>query len=273
MKLKPAPWILFLLISLTVSALADGEIVISLDPPAGEKKDDLRLDHETTGATQKNTSTGQYVATAQTTQRSSGKEVIIGRVGAVIADNTRIMRGPSTKGYPLYTCPKDTYLAIIGESGRWYGVLMADGSTGWVERTKVRLLNYHVKGQKCGTTAKGERIVNTALKYLGIPYQWGGYSFDGLDCSGFVKAVFESNGISLPRTSREQACVGTPVGYNDLRPGDRLYFACKGGAIDHTGIYMGNGLFIHSSSSRGGVAIDNLLTNRLYYTSLVAARR
>ena len=100
----------------------------------------------------------------------------------------------------------------------------------------------------------------------------GGYSTYGLDCSGFVKAVFASNGINLPRVAREQALVGMPVGWSQLQSGDRLYFACKGGQIDHAGIYMGNGFFIHSSMSRGGVAVDSVL-KPFYMNSLVAARR
>jgi len=148
---------------------------------------------------------------------------------------------------------------------------MVDSSTAWIEQSKVSLLDYQVMGQT-SKPGSGNGIVQTALKYLGIPYRWGGYSFGGLDCSGFVKAVFASNGIGLPRVAREQAMTGAAVGWTELQPGDRLYFACKGGAIDHAGIYMGNGLFIHSSVSRGGVAVDQI-TKPLYMNSLVAARR
>jgi cell wall-associated NlpC family hydrolase len=87
-----------------------------------------------------------------------------------------------------------------------------------------------------------------------------------------VKAVFASHGINLPRVARDQANVGTPVSASQLQPGDRLYFACKGGEIDHAGIYIGNGLFIHSSASRGGVAVDNIM-KPFYANALVTARR
>ncbi|MDI6827813.1 MAG: C40 family peptidase [Armatimonadota bacterium] len=266
-----AVFLAFLAPLITSIAYADGQITITLDPPAEEQKDNLRLEHETLGATRENSA--KYEARTINAQKANGEEVVIGRVGVVSAEKANIMRGPTKKGYPLFTCPKGSYLAVIADSRYWYGVLMIDGSTGWVEKNKVSLLNYNVVGQKNFPNGLGAKIVNTALKYLGIPYQWGGYSWNGLDCSGFVKAVFASHGIELPRTAREQANVGIPVDASNLQPGDRLYFACKGGAVDHCGIYLGNGLFIHSSSSRGGVAIDNLLTKSLYFNTLVAVRR
>ena len=257
------------------AGVADQTLTITLDPPQAESQKeqsaDLRLNHETLGATREGAAK-QPGAQAQASDGSAKKEVVIGRVGIVIASKAAIKSVPGKKGRTLYTCPKDTYLAIASENGSWYGVLMIDSSTGWIEKGEVRLLDYRVVAQSSQSDTEGTRIVNTALKYLGIPYKWGGYSFSGLDCSGFVRAVFASNGLNLPRVSRDQALVGTPIGWNQLRPGDRLYFACKGGQIDHAGIYTGNGLFIHSSASRGGVAVDNVLDS-FYVTSLVAARR
>ena len=267
--------ILMGLLALPGAGLSDETITITLDPPQGEaqkeSQSDLRLDHETLGATRKG-SDKEYVAQVQTSKQSAQKEVTIGRVGIVKTSRAGIKSLPSGKGRTLFTCPKDTSLAIVGENGSWYGVLMIDASTGWVEKSKVNLLDYKVLSQSPQSSGVGSRIVNTALKYLGISYRWGGYSFGGLDCSGFVKAVFASNGINLPRVSREQALTGVPIGWSQLQPGDRLYFACKGGQIDHAGIYMGNGYFIHSSASRGGVAVDSVLSP-LYVRSLVAARR
>ena len=192
-------------------------------------------------------------------------------MGVVTASKADIRRAPTTRAYSLFTCPKDTYIAITSEQGQWYGVLMADSSTGWIDKGKVNLLDYQVSANVASGGA-GSRIVQTALKYLGIPYKWGGYSWSGLDCSGFVKAVFASHGVALPRVSRDQAQVGAPVMFSQLQAGDRLYFACKGGAIDHVGIYMGNGLFIHSSVRNRGVAVDNI-AKPFYLNSLVAARR
>jgi len=269
----PAMALLVILGAIQVTAAAEQTLTITLDASA-TKKDDMRLTHETTGATRENSSkqASELQYRLQTSAKATGKEKPIGRVGVIIAAKADIKSAPTSKGHTYYTCPKDTYIAIVGENRDWYGVLMSDSSTGWIARKSVSLLDYQVVGNTTVSNASGSQVVNTALKYLGIPYVWGGYSFSGLDCSGFVKAVFASHGINLPRVARDQANVGTAVPFSQLQAGDRLYFACKGSVVDHTGIYMGNGMFVHSSSSRGGVGIDNLYNSR-YTNWLVIARR
>lgn len=102
-------------------------------------------------------------------------------------------------------------------------------------------------------TDKTNAIIDTAKKYIGVPYQWGGDSpATGFDCSGFVQYVFAQNGITLPRISAEQFKVGTPVELNNLKPGDLIFFSfAKNGAVDHVGIYIGDNQFINASSSKG----------------------
>lgn len=254
---------------LSTAAFANQTIVVPLDGPSGaDTQSDLRLNHETTGATRnlsENTSKKSL---------SSSKEAVIGQVGVITSPTSAIKRLPKRNSRNLYTCPKDTYLAITAERGQWYGVLMSDASTGWIEKGHISLLDFRVVNSSTSaqTNVTGNRIVDAAIKYLGISYKWGGYSLNGLDCSGFVKTVFANNGISLPRTAHEQALVGIPVSAEQLQPGDRLYFACKGGGIDHCGIYIGNGYFIHSSVRNRGVAVDPIRT-AFFARSLQAIRR
>jgi cell wall-associated NlpC family hydrolase len=167
-----------------------------------------------------------------------------------------------------------TYLAVTHEAGAWYGVLMADGSVGWIPRQHVRLLDYEVvSASPTALGGFGERIVQTALRFLGIPYRWGGTSYNGLDCSGFVQKVFALNGVRLPRLGRHQAQVGAPIpDLSLLQPGDRLYFRSSRQPIAHTGIYIGNGYFIHAARGRGRVAIDRI-TDPKYLKTLVGIRR
>ena len=106
------------------------------------------------------------------------------------------------------------------------------------------------------------------------PYKWGGNDIlNGIDCSGFVKKLYGSIGVSLPRTAAEQVRVGQPVlRYEDLQPGDRLYFWSKSRKkIGHTGIYIGGCYFTHASSCHHGVATDYLSAK--WRKMLVAARR
>jgi cell wall-associated NlpC family hydrolase len=104
------------------------------------------------------------------------------------------------------------------------------------------------------------RIVDTALSAMGEPYRWGGTNADeGFDCSGLVWYAYTSNGVSLPRTSRDQARAGHPVEPQvaALAAGDVLLFAEAGKAISHVGLYVGDGRFIHSTNS-GGVRVGRL---------------
>lgn len=265
--------VILLSCSAGIDAAPEKSLHITLDSPA-TTQDEMRLRHETTGATRdsaaRQAASQQYQA--QTAVKSSGPQKPIGRVGVITASKADIKSAPGSRASIYYTCAKNTYIAVIGENRDWYGVLMSNGSTGWIAKKAVSLLDYQVVGNQTQANTAGGAIVNTAMKYIGIPYVWGGYSLSGLDCSGFVKAVFASHGISLPRVSRDQANVGASVSFDQLQAGDRLYFACKGSVVDHTGIYMGNGMFIHASGSRGGVGVDSLVNSR-YAAWLVAARR
>ncbi|KJS46590.1 NlpC/P60 family protein [Desulfosporosinus sp. BICA1-9] len=96
-------------------------------------------------------------------------------------------------------------------------------------------------------------ILSTSKQYLGVKYQWGGSTPQtGFDCSGFVSYVFSQNGITLPRISRDQYTVGSWVAFENLQPGDLVFFSFAGnGVVDHDGIYLGGGQFINASSSKG----------------------
>jgi cell wall-associated NlpC family hydrolase len=114
-------------------------------------------------------------------------------------------------------------------------------------------------------------LTRTALRYLGVPYVWGGESFYGVDCSGFVQAVFRHNGIELPRTADAQFEVGRRVLETDLRPGDLVFFQTYTEGASHVGIYLGGGRFVHASASNG-VRIDSL-SDGYYATRYLGARR
>ncbi|GAB6155164.1 hypothetical protein JCM17380_39150 [Desulfosporosinus burensis] len=99
---------------------------------------------------------------------------------------------------------------------------------------------------------KASAIIATGKQYIGVNYLYGGTTPAGFDCSGFVQYVFAKNGISLPRVSRDQYKVGTSVSFSNLQPGDLVFFSlAKNGVVDHDGIYIGNGEFINSASSKG----------------------
>lgn len=116
-------------------------------------------------------------------------------------------------------------------------------------------------------------LLQEAFTYLGVPYVWAGTTRAGLDCSAFVQNVFSTQGVTLPRVAADQSKVGALVDWADLQPGDRLYFDMGNrGRVSHTGIYIGNGYFIHASTNHGHVDVDPLMKPN-YYKALVCARR
>jgi cell wall-associated NlpC family hydrolase len=108
-------------------------------------------------------------------------------------------------------------------------------------------------------------IVATARRFVGLPYRWGGVSAkSGFDCSGLVMAVYHLNGITLPRTSKEQYRVGKSLLRNDLSEGDLVFFDITGiNRVSHVGIYVGDGKFIHAPG-RGKTIRTDSLSNTYY---------
>jgi cell wall-associated NlpC family hydrolase len=103
-------------------------------------------------------------------------------------------------------------------------------------------------------------VVATATAAMGTPYQWGGTGSNGggFDCSGLIQYAYRQHGISLPRTSRDQARVGVEVTKDlaSLAPGDILTFSNSGGHVTHVALYVGEGKIIHSAN--GGVQMSLL---------------
>lgn len=109
-------------------------------------------------------------------------------------------------------------------------------------------------------------VVAAATAAMGTPYVWGGAggSDGGFDCSGLIQYAYGTQGVSLPRVSRDQAKVGHKVGKKlaQLRPGDILTFSTRGGPVTHVGLYVGGGQFIHSASR--GVQLSRLSADDPY---------
>jgi cell wall-associated NlpC family hydrolase len=97
----------------------------------------------------------------------------------------------------------------------------------------------------------GEAVVAAAMKLKGTPYRFGGTTPKAFDCSGFVWYVFDQQGIRLPRTADRQFETGRTVAVRELQPGDVVFFTTYEKGASHCGIYIGQGKFVHASSSRG----------------------
>ena len=109
-------------------------------------------------------------------------------------------------------------------------------------------------------------IESIAKSKLGKKYKWGGNGPYQYDCSGFTKEVFQRSGIEIPRNSWKQAKVGTKVSKKHLKKGDLVFFHSKGKSkVDHVGIYLGHGKFIHASKFHHRIVISPLREYRRYF--------
>jgi len=97
----------------------------------------------------------------------------------------------------------------------------------------------------------GDTIVNTAAKYRGVPYGFGGTTPRAFDCSGYVQYVFKQHNAILPRTADQQYEKGMFVSQSQLQPGDLVFFSTYEPGASHVGIYAGQGKFWNATSSRG----------------------
>lgn len=104
-----------------------------------------------------------------------------------------------------------------------------------------------------------EQIIQEALSYKGTPYQWGGFSRQGIDCSGLMVKAFQAGGFNIPRVAGDQAKIGPMVEVDELIPGDLVFFTDHPGnmGITHVGLVSVTNFpthsitFVHASSSKG----------------------
>jgi cell wall-associated NlpC family hydrolase len=126
-----------------------------------------------------------------------------------------------------------------------------------------------------GLVNRRDALISDAMGFLGVKYVWGGRSPKGFDCSGFTSFVYEMSGVKIPRTSRSQSKTGKMVTVDDLQPGDLLFFHTGASrAVNHVGIYIGSGQFIHSSSGRNAKkVVITELRNGFYDKKFHSAKR
>jgi cell wall-associated NlpC family hydrolase len=198
-----------------------------------------------------------------------------GSVVRVSQLSANIYREPDVTAHaPLLTLPWESRLEVLPgkhmgkdeDGGRWLEVRLPDGSQGFVQIGDV---------SSDFTPLTVDQMIAVAKKFLGVTYTWGGTSDFGFDCSGFTQMLMRQRGIIMPRDADLQAAWNgvTPVERKDLQPGDLLFFGSASDHITHTGMYIGNGEFIHDTThDHPGVQIS-VLNDKPWTTLLVAARR
>ncbi len=147
--------------------------------------------------------------------------------------------------------------------------LISPGSS--LYQLKGTKLNWLNNTDDCNTTYKGKKInlskieqnaeslIENAHKFLGTPYQWGGRSIMGIDCSGLSQMAYKLINFRLPRDAKDQALQGTAVAFlQDAVAGDLAFFDNEDGKINHVGILLNNNQILHSTDTSGCVVIDKI---------------
>lgn len=173
---------------------------------------------------------------------------------------TWVYQNPQAKAPPVCDLVAGNVLAIRNEKevNGFIQVELPDTRSGFVPQ------NACLKGDVVsGKPVTGESILETAGRFRGIPYLWGGTSAKGFDCSGYTKTVFDLHGMHLPRDASQQVMegvdLGTALDFNRFCPGDLLFFGSirEDGSerVTHVAIYAGDGRIIHAA---GEVQVQSL---------------
>ncbi len=249
------------------SATADSDVVSQALYGAGvaalEKKDGwirIRTGDDYTG----------WVA-AQDVTAQQGEYAPAGRSVRVVQLSANIYREPNvTKHAPVLNLPWEARLEVLStkvdEGGRWLQVKLVNGQTAYVEQGNV---------SASVPALTIDQTIQLARRFLGITYTWGGVSTYGYDCSGFTQMLVRQRGILMPRDADVQAGWSgvIQVERKDLQPGDLLFFGGSPAKITHTGMYIGNGEFIHDTTHTHPEVQISKLDDMPWTKLLVAARR
>ena len=178
----------------------------------------------------------------------------------------KVRNGPGTKYKQWTTIRREETYIVTNQLDGWVEIeIDEDSDKGYISTSNNYVEVRYALEQAVeffpatkGPTALRTNIKNTALKYIGGRYVWGGTTLgSGVDCSGFVQQIFKIYGVKLPRTSRDQAKIGTAVSSGNKKVGDLIFYANSNGVIDHVAIYIGNNQIVHAANTKSGIKINN----------------
>lgn len=182
-----------------------------------------------------------------------------------------VRSGPGTEYDQVISLYNGAVVTITGIDNGWYKIETAKGYVGYVSSDYMVTCKDSAgsrgdgQGLQSGSSL-GQQVVDYAAQFLGRPYVWGGNGPNSFDCSGFTKYVYGHFGYTLNRTASAQLSNGVSVSFDELQPGDLVFFdnGRVSTPVSHVGIYVGGGQFIHASTNSYCVQYDNLYSS--YYS-------
>lgn len=183
--------------------------------------------------------------------------------GVVVGEDVNFRAEPDMDGKIISVLKQGVAVTILEQADNWYMAQLPNGQTGWVYQQFVKV-----------NPTVSEQIVIYAKSLIGTKYVYGGQSKQGFDCSGFTMYVFAKFGIALPHRADLQMKRGEEVpDMSDLIPGDLVFFKTEGSLkVNHVGIFLGDGRFIHASPGSGSVRISPL-DSGFFHQYYVGGRR
>ena len=186
----------------------------------------------------------------------------------VVQGPLNIRSGPGTGYSKVGSLAKGRCVKVVSVQSGWDQIEQGYVSAAYVEETDYT---------PAAASSKGQELANIALQYVGYSYVYGGASPRvGFDCSGLVQYACAQLGYSINRTASAQLQNGVTVSWDELAPGDLVFFKKPGSTtskpVTHVGMYIGSGQFVHASDYGVGVIVSNL-SDAYYTTGYVSARR
>lgn len=195
--------------------------------------------------------------------------------GVVTADTgLKLRKEASTNSTVLTVLPYGTEVDVDRVGQEWIRVITDDGQKGYVSADYLSVRT-GTKTTRSASSSKGAEVVAYGKQFIGTPYVWGGTNLrTGVDCSGFVYAVYKNFGITLNRSSASMASNGVEVSKSNLQAGDLVFFNSGGNSsISHVGIYCGDGTYVHSTDGAAyGVTVTSLNSGYSANTYVTARR-
>jgi cell wall-associated NlpC family hydrolase len=170
----------------------------------------------------------------------------------------RVRERATSRSHPLREATLGSRLRRVGRSGNWIRVLLPDGIRGYLHARDLLVDRRTLRPRQRPKDIP--YLLRTAHRFLGVPYQWGGVTAKGIDCSGLVQTVFRLHGVSLPRDSKDQYRWVKSRAYiapdpTEAQFGHLLFFGDSARAISHVAMGLGDGCYLHA---RGRVRINAL---------------
>lgn len=248
--------------------------------------------------TNTNTQTNTSKPTNTVSDNNTSNEKDINKTGIINVETAKVREKASSTAKVIDFLDYNDKVTIVAEDGEWYKI--TSPKSGYVNKKLVTISDDTLTSRSLTEERKvitdettvnqetndslnqvftnfnnGNKVADYAKQYLGYSYVVGGKTPEsGFDCSGFTRYVYLNFGYNLGNTAASQTNIGVEISREDMQVGDLILFYNEGKtSIGHTGVYIGNGEFVHAANPDRGVVTDNINSNSYYNERFVSARR